>query len=56
MLGIQNEEELSYAILDIRERLKNLEMNQTIINNNIIIIQYISFLTIIIVYISRREI
>ena len=35
MLGIQNEEELSYAILDIRERLKNLEMNQTIINNNI---------------------
>ncbi len=36
MMGIQNEEELSYAILDIRERLKNLEMNQTIINNNII--------------------
>ena len=35
MMGIQNEEELSYAILDIRERLKNLEMNQSIINNNI---------------------
>ena len=35
MMGIQNEEELSYAILDIRERLKNLEMSQSIINNNV---------------------
>ena len=35
ILGIQNEEELSYAIYDIRQRLKNLEMNQTIINNNL---------------------
>ena len=34
ILGIQNEEELSYAIYDIRQRLKNLEM-QTIINNNL---------------------
>ena len=34
MLGIQNDEELSYAIYDIRQRLKNLEQNQTIMNNN----------------------
>ena len=34
MMGIQNEEELSYAIYDIRQRLKNLEMNQSIMNNN----------------------
>jgi len=34
MLGIQNKEELSFAIYDIRQRLKNLEMNQSIMNNN----------------------
>ena len=35
MLGIQNDEELSYAIYDIRQRLKNLELNQSMINNNV---------------------
>ena len=34
MLGIQNDEELSYAIYDIRKRLKNLEINQTMMKNN----------------------
>ena len=35
ILGVQNKEELSYAIYDIRQRLKNLEMNQSMMNNNI---------------------
>ena len=35
MLGVQNKEELSYAIYDIRQRLKNLEMNQSMMNNNV---------------------
>ena len=34
ILGVQNKEELSYAIYDIRQRLKNLEMNQSMMNNN----------------------
>ena len=34
MLGIQSDEELSYAIYDIRQRLKNLEINQSMLNNN----------------------
>ena len=34
MLGIQSDEELSYAIYDIRQRLKNLEINQSMMNNN----------------------
>ena len=34
MLGIQNEEELSYAIYDIRQRLKSLEQNQSMMTMN----------------------